>query len=230
MTHLRNAFSFLTILPVGYTESDKRGRMMLYFPVVGLVIGLLLYAILSLQLDPELRAFLALLAWVVITGGLHLDGFADSCDGLIATTSPERRLEIMKDPRTGAWAVIGLVMLMLGKWIALREADPVQVIGVPIMGRLAMIYGMSSYPSARPNGLGAMISAGLGKWESYWAIVVPLVVLFLLVFYSSVLVGVVWIPILAAWAASRLGGGLTGDVYGALCESTELVCLVVLVL
>src|SRR4051794_36334356 len=108
MNDLRSAFMFLSILPMGKTHpSDLPGRMFAYFPLVGLVIGIMVSITATIAFLPkELVAFITVIVWVGLTGGLHLDGLADSCDGLLATVPPERRLEIMKDPRVGSWAVI----------------------------------------------------------------------------------------------------------------------------
>ncbi len=132
------ALTFLTILPVRRKEqNDQPGRIFAFFPLVGALIGVTVYLIASVQFLPrDLVAFLALLGWVSLTGGLHLDGFADACDGLLATVTHERRLEIMKEPRAGAWAVAGLVLLLLGKWIALRGLLPIMLILPPILGRI----------------------------------------------------------------------------------------------
>ena len=104
---LRNAFAFLTTLPAGYTDTARPGRAFAYFPLVGLAIGCLLGLtgyIAQLSFTPSIAAFLVLVVWVVVTGGLHLDGFGDACDGLLAAVSPERRLEIMKDSCCCFWA------------------------------------------------------------------------------------------------------------------------------
>src|SRR5262245_48220028 len=106
------AFTFLTTLPLGglvrSAEDAQPGKMFSFFPLVGLALGGILTVVASIAFLPkDLTAFLVLVAWVALTGGLHLDGLADSCDGLFATVTPERRLEIMRDPRAGSWAVIG---------------------------------------------------------------------------------------------------------------------------
>jgi len=110
----------------------------------------------------EVRALLILLAWVVLTGGLHLDGLADSCDGLLATTTPEKRLDIMKDPRAGSWAVVGVVLLLLGK-LLLRESAPVALLIAPVAGRWMLTAAAWGYPYARSTGLGAWFKDGLGR-------------------------------------------------------------------
>src|SRR5438094_4194609 len=93
-----STLTFLTILSVPWkAPKDRLGRIFGFFPLVGALIGGIVYFIASIQFLPrDLVAFLALLAWVSLTGGLHLDGFADACDGLLATVTPDRRLAIMK--------------------------------------------------------------------------------------------------------------------------------------
>ena len=122
---IRAAFSFLTIVPLGAADDERKpGWSFAWYPLVGAAIGALLASVAAYApVGRDLNALLVLLVWVVISGGLHLDGFGDSCDGLMATRNPEERLAIMRDPRAGNWAVIGLVLLLLAKWLAIRELD-----------------------------------------------------------------------------------------------------------
>jgi adenosylcobinamide-GDP ribazoletransferase len=231
MADLLGAFAFLTILPVHTTPINPPGRIFAYFPLVGLLIGAAVMAVASISFLPrDVTAFLALVAWVGLTGGLHLDGFGDSCDGLLATITPERRLEIMKDPRAGAYAVVGLVLLLLGKWVALREVTPLLLVLPPVMGRWAMVLATYWYPYARDSGTGAYFRDGLGRMQVLLATVTALLMP-VIAGWPVLLIAVIaplTVLIVGRWAASRLGGGLTGDVYGALCELTELVCLMAL--
>jgi adenosylcobinamide-GDP ribazoletransferase len=228
---LRAAFAFLTILPVGWPSDVKPGRSFAYYPLVGLAIGAVTSAVASAGVfAPDLTAFLALLTWIVLTGGLHLDGWADSCDGLLATAEPERRLEIMKDPRTGSWAVIGLIVLLLGKWVALREMSPVLLILPPVMGRWAMVLAVASFRYGRAAGLGSYFRAGFGRLQLVFASLCAVAIALAFGWPALLVIIVPPVTVTAAgsWATHRLGGGLTGDVYGALCELTELMCLFVL--
>jgi adenosylcobinamide-GDP ribazoletransferase len=228
---LLGAFAFLTILPIKYTSSEKPGRIFAYFPLVGLLIGAAVSLVASITFLPrDVVAFMTLTGWVGLTGALHLDGFGDSCDGLLATVTPERRLEIMKDPRAGAYAVVGLVLLLLGKWVALREVAPLLLILPPVMGRWAMVLAAYAFPYARSSGMGGYFREGFGRAQVLFATIITCVVA--LAFGWPRLLILVIAPLTVAfvgrWAASRLGGGLTGDVYGALCELTELLCLLIL--
>ncbi|WDT81929.1 MAG: adenosylcobinamide-GDP ribazoletransferase [Candidatus Manganitrophus sp.] len=121
------AIGTLTIVPFHHsmiaTERDL-GRSVLFFPVVGLAIGAFLMGLaqlLGLILTPALSAALLLLALVLITGGLHLDGLADLCDGLAAGGGRERILSVMKDPHIGAFGVIGLVIVLILKYALFGE-------------------------------------------------------------------------------------------------------------
>lgn len=209
------------------------GKSFGHFPLVGVLIGLLLMFLHNLPISSSLNAFLILLVWVVITGGLHLDGVADSCDALFASVTPERRLEIMKDPHTGTWGVVGVVLILLGKFVALGEDLWLVILFAPVAGRMVMVIAAYALPYARAEGLGATMREGLGFSELLLSLT-PLVGLSVgvMAYHTSVeliavVAGVLSGLLLALWARRRLGGGLTGDVYGLLCEFTEVVTLLV---
>ena len=223
---IRCAFSFLTILPVGTPRVGRAGAAFAWFPLVGLCIGALLVALAHHSpFNRDLTAFLVLLAWVIITGGLHLDGFGDSCDGLLASVAPEKRMRIMRDPRLGAWGAIGLALLLLGKWLALRSVSPEWLPLAPVIGRWAMVYAAYHFPAARDEGLAASFRDGLTTRglliATAWVVILltraEIAALWLLIYSFTTVFG--------GWAARRLGGGLNGDVYGAICELSELICL-----
>lgn len=231
---LRLAVGFLTVLPAGGPSPNAPGRAFAWFPLVGAVVGLVAGLPLLLPAPPALRAFLALALWVIVTGALHLDGFADSCDGLLATTTPERRLEILKDPRVGTWAVVGVTLLLLGKFTALQflgvaESAMAVVVAAAVAGRWAMVLVAVGFPYARSQGLGAWFREGLGRSQAIWATVWALILIVVSAWIQPATLLVLLAPLGAwlfgHWAARRLGGGLTGDVYGAACELTELLIL-----
>ena len=144
---IRSAFSFLTILPFGFPKDRKVGWSFAWYPLVGLFIGGMLMGVAEVSpLTHQLTALLVLFTWIFITGGLHLDGFSDSCDGLLATVSPQKRLAIMKDPRTGSWAVIGLIVLLLTK-VASDSTRPYRYVDhPPDLGALGGGLGRLSLP------------------------------------------------------------------------------------
>jgi adenosylcobinamide-GDP ribazoletransferase len=230
LNDLRGAFSFLTILPLGYAQQRKAGYTFSYYPVVGIVLGVVLFLTRQLPLTPDLSAFFTLLVWIVLSGALHLDGFADCCDALFATTTIEKRLEILKDPRAGSWAVVGVVMLLLGKFLFLREVNPIMLLFIPMMGRWAIVWIVSAFPYARPSGLGGFFRDGFGSTQVITsAIIGGLILLIGIVLITPQLLVLMPIALgttllVGLFAQSKLGG-VTGDVYGATCECVEFMCL-----
>ncbi|MBX3014710.1 MAG: adenosylcobinamide-GDP ribazoletransferase [Caldilineaceae bacterium] len=227
------AFGFLTVLPVPQVSYAPGilGRASHWFPVVGLVLGLLVTGAhwgLVQIFPPLVAAGLTVTLWAALTGGLHLDGLADCCDGLLAATSRERRLEIMRDPRTGAFAAGGLALFLLVKVAAvaaLPAFTPALLIG-PI-GARALLLWVAQQPTARPGGLGADLAAGLSARSWLKALLLPLLTLFLWPTLHTALAALLAIAI--TWWLIRIAhrrlGGVTGDVYGLVVEMVELAIL-----
>jgi len=234
-----SAFGFLTVLPltnIAGGSTPRPGRMYAYFPLVGLLIGAIVALLAFIAFMPRaVVAFLVLAVWVILSGGLHLDGLADTCDGLLAPTTPERRLEIMKDPRTGAWAVVGVALVLLGKWVSISNVPVLALLLPPVAGRWAMVMAAALFPRASETGMASRFANGFGQNQVLAASITAGVVLLAVTVFegwhalvAGAIVALVMYGI-GAWATRRLGG-LTGDIYGAICEVTELACLVILTL
>ncbi|MBN1995716.1 MAG: adenosylcobinamide-GDP ribazoletransferase [Anaerolineae bacterium] len=239
ITDFALAWRLLTVIPLPLAPdeaADSPGRAAGYFPLVGLILGLALAGIshfLYAHLPGGLAAGLLIAVWAGLTGLLHLDGFMDCCDGLLPPRDPAHRLEIMKDSRVGAFGVVGAILLLLLKFNALAVLPaagrlPILVL-VPVLGRWAMTWAMARYPPARQEGLGVLFKAGLGwaqvSLASAVAVAIPLV---LLGWGGILLLGVAWLitTLVARLALARISG-LTGDVYGAICEITETTLLII---
>jgi len=229
------AFSLLTVLPVPFqwlNAGRLPARAMAAYPLVGLALGAALTlarVLFQTILPPLVSAALIVVMWAVLTGGLHLDGWADCCDALLATVTRERRLEILRDPRLGSFGVIGLTLLLMVKFATVASLPHLSatLILAPVLGRWAIVNLAATFPLARPDGMAARFRAGLGRRELTWAALT-----------AALVCGAVgWVGLIAfagaavgtftfgRWVAPRLGG-VTGDVYGATCELVEVVVLV----
>ncbi len=240
MKHFYMAWFLLSSLPLPFAPKElasSLGRAAGWFPLVGLIFGLILAGVgwgLFAFLPVGIAAALILAVWVALTGMLHLDGFMDSCDGLLPPREPARRLEIMKDSRVGAFGVVGGVLLLLLKYNALLALPAAQrlpaLIVTPTLGRWAMSWAMARYPLARSGGMGKLFTEGLGHAQILLATVIMLAVLFGMMAWpmALALLAATWLitALLARLAMSRIHG-LTGDVYGAICEAVETVMLVI---
>jgi adenosylcobinamide-GDP ribazoletransferase len=239
------AIGLLTVLPVRprWDEHTVAGRAMSFYPLAGALIGGALAGLAFLlgktpltETTPLLSAALILAAWAGITGGLHLDGWADCCDALFVPVSRERRLEILHDPRLGSFGSIGLVVLLLVKLAAIQGvmASPARLavlVIVPTAARWVLVLAAQAFPLARPDGMAAHFRRGLGGREVTLATatVLLLAALIAVLTGSRELIPLVVAPLVmlavAGLALWRLGG-LTGDVYGAIVEAVETASLV----
>jgi adenosylcobinamide-GDP ribazoletransferase len=226
------ALGFLTVLPtpaVAYVP-ERLGRAGRWFPAVGLVIGLLLAGVQTLALgwfDPWLAGLLVAVAWAILTGGLHLDGLADCCDGLLAPVARERRLEILRDPRVGTFGAVGLILALGLKAAAVVSVPWTALLLAPVWGRFLLLVTAWA-PAARPGGMGAAFAAGLTPRTLAFAALLPVALLALPVAplraVSAALLAGLTTAALLRLARARLGG-VTGDVYGLTVEVVELVVL-----
>jgi adenosylcobinamide-GDP ribazoletransferase len=240
------ALGFLTTLPVpspSRLDDADWGRATAWYPAVGLLLGAILAGldwVLRWLLPDGVAATLLLVAWVVLTGALHLDGFVDCCDGLLAAVPLERRLEILRDVHAGAFGIVGVVLLLLTKYatlVALPDAIRLPaLLLIPTLGRCSMTGAVLLYPYARSGpGLGRKAKTDAGRGQLLVATGTAL-----LVMAMAWLGGLSWAALvltvtvvfsaflMAQWIQSRIGG-LTGDTYGALCEMVEVVGLLVLI-
>lgn len=231
------ALQFLTWLPSPVrrpASAGELGRAQAYFPLVGFVLGVILVlldTLLRAALPPAVAGALLVAALVALTGGLHLDGLIDSCDGLFAQRTPAERLAIMRDSRVGSFGVIGAGVVLLLKYAALVDLEgpvrPVALVLAPVLARWAMVYALAGFPYARAAGKGTAFQ-GHGRRPLLVAtLCAALLALALwpergLLLLAAVAVAT-WLG--AHFIAARLGG-LTGDSYGALNELAEVLVLI----
>ena len=241
MKKLIYALRFMTILPIPWSEKEdliQVSRSSGMFPLVGLLIGLLLGGTFSLfrnLLSLEAIAFLQTLIWVFITGGLHLDGLSDTFDGIGSGRERERMLEIMKDSSIGAFGALSLILQILLKFVFIREINtlaPWLILLAPVCGRWGQLIAIYYYPSARKNGMGIFFRDHIRPNEVIFGLVCTILIflsllpwhaLFILAAHSLTI-------ILVSSGISNKLNGLTGDVYGLVCETGESAALILTVL
>ncbi len=243
MKNFIQAISFLTILPVGHpslSEEKELARAMAFFPLVGLMIGLILalgYYLLSFFLPRALVLWLTIGLLALLTRGLHLDGFADTTDGLGSGGSKEKILEVMRDSRIGAFGVMGLILLIGAKYLALDQISnlsiPFTLILMAVMGRNAMVLVCYRSPYARSEGgLAKPFVENLSAREVLISSALTLGIAFLLIGVKGIAVsfGIGLFSLGYRYFFIKKLGGVTGDVLGAANELAELLCLLLLVI
>lgn len=228
---IAEALAYFSALPVPerYSQTAPTPRALSALPLVGAGIGGLAggigYSTAAVS-SPLLGNAAAFTAIVLLSGAIHIDGFLDSCDALFATATPERRLQIFKDPRHGTYAVVGMAVLILW-WLAALSATrpqdlPARLAFACALSRAAALvpafvhrYARARASSAlesRPNAFAILVSLGaLGAASVLFSprswIIVPACVIAALA--------------IARWMSGRLNGGLVGDSYGFLISVLE---------
>jgi adenosylcobinamide-GDP ribazoletransferase len=243
MNNFLRALSFLTILPCGQvtlSEEKELARSMAFFPLVGLVIGLLLalgYYLFSFLFPKSLVLWLTIGLLALLTRGLHLDGFADTIDGLGSGGPKENILEVMRDSRIGAFGVISLILLIGGKYLALNQISnssvPYSLILMAVMGRQSMVLVCCRSSYARPNGgLAKPFTENFGYRETAWSLLSAFGITLLFMGVKGIVLffGIGLFSLGYRFFFMKKLGGVTGDILGAANELTELLCLILLVI
>lgn len=236
MSEFIEALRFLTIIPIKtpFDESALK-RSPRIFPLVGLFVGVILilsFFILSKVFPRELASFITLFIWEFVTGGIHLDGFADTVDGLMSRKDRDRILEIMRDSRIGTFGAVGIFFILGLKYLAIINSNvPIPAVLLsPIIGRFLLTLCIYLFPYARTTGKGSIFSDGMNRGDLYLSLGITLIlsilirrVIGLLVFIVVTILGLIF----ASYVNKRIGG-LTGDNYGAICELSEVMSLLFL--
>jgi cobalamin 5'-phosphate synthase/cobalamin synthase len=206
----------------------EMGRSTAFFPLVGLLLGGVLAGadlLLAYVFPTEVRSALVLVLWIVLTGALHFDGLLDSCDGLLGGRTPDRRMQIMRDERTGAYAAAAGALILLTMFSALNAiaaARWVALLLAPVLGRCGITLSVVRFPYAREAGLGRDLKDHTRRGQAVGALLTTLAVVggvawqmqSLTALAALVIAVVVWR--LASLFVLRRMPGMTGDTYGAI--------------
>lgn len=252
MQSLLIALQFLTRLPVpkvAVWPREALSRSTIYFPVVGLLVGMGLawaYWLLSSRWPPMVTSVLVIALWVVVTGALHLDGLADTCDAWMGGATRDEMLRVMRDPHVGLMGIVAIVLALLMKWVMLASLSfglaVTALLVAPTLGRWACVLVSFRAPYARPEpGLPTSGTSGQAGWSRQFVEQLTPRALFVSTLVAAcVVIGALrgWGLVLAILATVEtlvlqrmwVGrfGGVTGDTIGATCELVEIGCLVII--
>lgn len=241
------ALQLLTIIPIkikDVVEDRELGRSTAFFPLVGAVQGIILVGanLVFLKFLPQDIASALILTILILTnGGFHLDGFADTIDGLAGGNTKEERLNIMKDSRIGAIGVVAIVLLLLVKFLCINSlTSPLSPLTsnyilflLPVIGKWSMVPMAYWTDYARPtSGLGKAFTEHTGIKEFLLATIFALSASVILLSWNGlVYAGIIFIAVylLTVFFRRKLGG-VTGDVFGFQSEISEVIYLVLVTL
>ncbi len=240
LTSFHFALSFLTTLPFPFKKSLSAREVaasLSWFPLVGFLLGLivsLVFHLLTPLLPRQINSVIILIVLVLLTGGFHLDGLADTTDGFLsARKHPEDILKIMKDSSIGTMGGLGLILVLLLKYTAITQLPDRNVIPclilLPVYGRFSIVIlaFLASY-ARKEGGLGEAITQQVSSHEIAYASAFTIMGTLLLTGFKGFLVLI--ILTFYAWGikiyTTRRIGGITGDLLGFCCESSEALVLV----
>lgn len=217
---------------VAFNERNL-GRSGMFFPLVGIILGAILVVVDRLAgflFPPAAAAAAVVVGLVLLTGGIHLDGFMDTADGVFSGRPRERKLEIMRDSRVGAFGALAVFCLLLFKFALLTglagNGQYMALIMMTVFGRWAMTYAIARFPYAREEGMGTLHSRYTGSFELGVASLIAIAAAGaggpggIIIFFASAAAA----HIFCLYIKNTLGG-LTGDTYGALNEILEVFVL-----
>ncbi len=237
------ALRFLTSIPTPWWRGASRKEFagsLPYYPVIGLLIGLLLAAIYWLTssfLPIWVSSAVIVTALVIITGGMHLDGLIDAIDGAAAShKDSDIGKDVMKKPGIGAFGAVAAILVLVLKIVLVAsipdEWMAASLIMMPVVSRWTMVYTIFAYPYARPQGAGNELKQATTRRVFLIATAVTLSIAIVIDGWASLaLIIPVWLfTIIAANYFRRRFSGLTGDTYGAISEMAEVLILMIIVL
>lgn len=232
-----------------WTE-ENFGRSVKYFPLIGAIVGIIsavsiggFYFVTGGKL-PILTGALAFALPIILTGGIHCDGFIDSVDGLFSGREREKILEIMKDSRVGAFGAVSLILFAVLEISALVELIQISIcaaltviFSAPIISRLMMVITIGKFPYARPQGMGKAFAKYTTRQTIIFAFVTTILILTPLMFNVKIFLTAIIALIISFATTIYVGnfavkkiGGVTGDIYGAVSTLIELIVTIIFLL
>jgi adenosylcobinamide-GDP ribazoletransferase len=236
---LAESFAYFSVFPMGSFARTEAPDALAFtlLPVVGAAVGAIAGAAgygAFAWLHAPWAFVVAWAAAIALTGAVHVDGFLDSCDGLLVTAAPAERLGILKDPRHGSFAVVGMAIVSAFWLAALASIPPARyplaLAFTSAASRLAVVPNAWIFPYARAGAMSHTFAAAPDI--ATFAIMLAIVEIIAWLVHPAAIViapaGFAVSVFLAAWASRRLGGGITGDVYGAIVVVLDVAMLLAL--
>ena len=234
------ALQFLTIVPIQLKQiptAKQNAQSLLFYPVIGLLIGGILFALslIFAHLPLILLSSMIFVVWIWLTGGLHLDGLADTADAWVGGFGdPQRTLDIMKDPACGPIGVLSLIIVCLLKFAALyvllQQHSNLFLILVPALGRSVPVFLFLTTNYVRKKGLGQSIGDVIPKIWGWFIFILTLSLLGIYQWQGLIIsIGFILLLIYLRSVFNQRIGGITGDTVGAAIELLEMASLLIFV-
>ncbi|MCF8018989.1 MAG: adenosylcobinamide-GDP ribazoletransferase [Vallitaleaceae bacterium] len=220
--------------PIKLEYDEKTFVKGLYaMPIIGIFIGMVMAGAMWIMKDqmPQVKAFVMILIYLAMVGGLHLDGLADYMDGIFSGRTKDRMLEIMSDSRIGSFGVIGLCLYFIGMYTGLQFSSWQVVLLAPVVARTMAVWVIGFGTYAKKDGMGKRLIDYGRPWHGLSMLMILTAALF---FWQPILIKYVFMilfgtVLLLRWTTKQMGG-ITGDVIGAVIESTQVFWLLSIVL
>jgi len=243
------AFQFLTILPVPLKTTQKNlEKSILWFPLVGAVIGLITgygYRLLNLVFTGNISSVLTILIYIVLTRALHLDGFMDAVDGFFSHKNKRDKdfiLKIMKDPTVGSFAVLGVIIWSLLLFSIIPHLEPKDHVMIHTYTRLAILLMPLLFSYPRESGTGKFFADHVNGKTFSAAIIITLVIMAVTYFINGtdsmtvlllrgalLLAALLISGVIGIWSKKKING-ITGDILGFTIETTHLILALLILL
>lgn len=230
---------FLTRIPIRFNielEKEEFGKALALAPLIGGIIGVILFAVnivLGQVFSLNMSAIFVIIIYILITGGLHLDGLGDTFDGLFSNRPKEQMLEIMRDSRVGTNATLVLISIILINYATISSIMPASLasmlILMPVAGRLGSLVGagMNSY-ARKGEGLGKSFVDYCGIKQVIIGFFISLIIFYVVLGIKGLYIA--FIPLISACFISKIFaikiGGVTGDILGAICEINQTIFMI----
>ena len=229
MRYFIAATQFITILPVGKADTFEPQKMIAYFPVVGILLGILVVLldhVTSTLWNRPIASLLNVIFLAILTGAFHLDGLGDTADGLLGQRPKEKALAIMKDSRLGTMGLVAILCGLSMKWAGISGLEAnrgLLLVIVPAYARGAMLFGIRLFDYGRSGGgTGLDFFKEKLKLSAFWGLIIPVVLSGLLGWKAIWLnLGFAGITGAIIWYYKKRLGCITGDMLGAMTEITE---------